>query len=119
MEVSSEGHGVRGREGGTIYSRKGRDLSRKKTKQNTSTSVTTSITLILWDVTFSVPTVLLTNELCELTRWGPPISEKLLKGKKENSCGRKYIMSFIICFPLEEQVWLSFGFLVFPMRSLP
>lgn len=34
-----------------------------------------SITLILWDVMFSVPTVLM-NELCELTSWGPLLDLK-------------------------------------------
>lgn len=96
---------MRGRKGSTVQTaEKGRDLGRKKKKINLS------ITLILWDIMFSVPTVLLMNELCELTSWGPPRSEKLLKGKKDNSYGRKCIMSFIICFPLEEQAWLSFGF---------
>jgi hypothetical protein len=36
------------------------------------------------------------------------------RGIKDNGYGRKSIMSFVICFSLEEQAWLSFGFLVVP-----
>lgn len=111
----SENHEVGGREGGTVNKRRREGFRQKR---EISTLVTTSRSLILWDVMFSVSAILLTNELRELTSWGPPISEKLLKGKKDNGYGRKCIMSFVICFPLEEQVWLSFGFLVVPMSLL-
>lgn len=113
----SKNHEVGGREGGIVNKRRREGFRQKKKK--ISTSVTTNRSLILWDIMFSVSTILLTNELHELTSWGPPISEKLLKGKKDNGYRRKCIMSFVICFPLEEQVWLSFGFLVVPMRLLP
>lgn len=105
---------MRGRKGSTVQTaEKGRDLGREKKEINLS------ITLILWDVMFSVPTVLLMNELCELTSWGPPRSEKLLKGKKDNSYGRKCIMHLSSVFPLKNRRGFPLGFLVVPARSLP
>ena len=126
MERFHEDYGWEAEKTVLLTAEKGRDVGRekkkkgkKKKKPSTSTSGITSTTLLLWDSMFSVLTVLLINELCELTSWGPPISEKLLKAKKDNGCGRKCIMSVIICFPLEEQAWLSFGFWVVLTRLLP
>lgn len=76
MEALSENHRVRERERGTVNSRQREGFRQKnKTKENSCTLETSSITLILWNIVFCVPTVLLISELCELTGWGPPMSE--------------------------------------------
>jgi hypothetical protein len=63
---------VQGREGGTAGSWKREGLRQKK---KSSTIITISTTLTSWDTMFWVPTVLLINELRELTSQGPPISQ--------------------------------------------
>lgn len=108
LEVLCENHRVGGREGGIVSSRKREGFRQKK---KTWTSVTTRIALILWDVMFSVPTLLLTNELCELTTWGLPISEKLLKGKKKTMVmGESTSCHLSFVFPLKNRCGFPLGF---------